>query len=539
MANQEHDRATIARLKGENQRERELRLQAEAATAALRESEDFHRLIFENVRDFAIFSTDVEGRITKWNPGAENFFGYAASEVLGQPMDILYTPEDTAKGVAHQERTTAAQAGSARDERWHLRKDGNRLFALGIVNALLDDTGRLRGFIKVARDITERKQMQDRLQQNEELHRLILQNVRDFAIFTFDFAGVIETWNPGAENVFGYKEAEILGQNVALLYTPEDRATGEPDRERVAAMEKRQAIDEHWHLHKDGRRIFVTGAVRPLFDPLGNLHGFAKVARDISSRKVLEQQLEQANQNLETLVSERTERLQRTVGELEAFSYSLSHDMRAPLRAMQSFAEILLSEYGESIGDKGRDYIQRITRAAGRLDRLILDVLTYGQLLKDRVQLVPTDLDKLIGQIVRERPKLHSPNTTIEIESPLLPVMGHDASLTQCLSNLLDNAVKFVSARTSPKLRIWTEPVGQSQVRLWVQDNGIGIEKSQHEKIFEMFHRLHHPEEYEGTGIGLAIVRKAAERMHGQVGVQSEPGQGSRFWLQLARGTLP
>ncbi len=539
MPNQSTNAQKIAFLEEENQHERELRREAEDATTALRESQGQLRLIFENVRDFAIFSTDAEGHIAQWNPGAEHFFGYTPSEVLGRPMEIIYTPEDRAKGIAAKERAAASENGSARDERWHLRKDGRRFFALGVVNAMLDEEGKLRGFIKVARDITERKQLQDRLQQNEELHRLILENVRDFAIFTFDFAGVIETWNPGAENVFGYTEAEMLGQNVALLYLPTERTGGEPERERVAAMEKKCATDERWHLHKDGRRIFVTGAVRPLFDPLGNLHGFAKVARDISSRKKLELQLEESKKNLETIVSERTEKLQGTIHELETFSYSLSHDLRAPLRTMQSFAEILLTGYGDKIGVEGRDYLERIASAAGRLDGLILDVLIYTRLTRERFRLVPIDLEKLIGQLIYELPDLQSPKAQINIERPLLPVMGHEASLTQCVSNLLGNAVKFIPPDRLPEIRIWTEPVGDSQVRLWVEDNGIGIEKEYQEKIFEMFNRLHRADDYEGNGIGLAIVRKAAERMGGQVGVESEPGHGSRFWLQLARGNLP
>jgi PAS domain S-box-containing protein len=264
-------------------------------------------------------------------------------------------------------------------------------------------------------------------------------------------------------------------------------------------------------------------------------------ARLLAERVRSEEALRQAHElladrakHLEELVQERTIELRRNVAELEAFSYSLSHDMRAPLRAMQSFSEIVTADYGEKIGPEGKDLLGRIASAAERMDRLIQDVLACSQISREKIVLVPIDVAKLIQDVIRERPELREPRSEISVEGPLEPILGHDASLTQCVTNLLDNAVKFVKRGEKPRIRIYTESVG-SDVRLWFHDNGIGIDPAAKNRLFSLFQRIHGGDHYEGTGIGLAIVRRAVERMGGQVGVESEPGKGSRFWLQLRK----
>jgi len=168
------------------------------------------------------------------------------------------------------------------------------------------------------------------------------------------------------------------------------------------------------------------------------------------------------------------------------------------------------------------------------VDRLIQDVLAYTRLSRRDIMLEPVDVERLIQDIIQERPELQKPKAEIRIEGPLPPIMGHGASLTQCISNLLDNAVKFVAPGVKPRVRVYTEPVDH-KMRLWFEDNGIGIDQAGQTKLFEMFQRVHGTHQYEGTGIGLAIVRKAVDRMKGEVGVESEAGKGSRFWLQLPK----
>jgi PAS domain S-box-containing protein len=245
-------------------------------------------------------------------------------------------------------------------------------------------------------------------------------------------------------------------------------------------------------------------------------------------------QLEEHTRNLERAVAERTAKLRESIEELEAFSYSLSHDMRAPLRAITSFSEILESRYGERIGPQGKDLLDRVISAAARLDRLIRDVLAYSRMTLAPIERTRLDAEKLIRQIVEEHPSFQEPDAEVEICTPLLSFVGHEASLTQCIYNLLSNAIKFVPKGKKPHVRISTEPF-ENYVRLWVEDNGIGIPEEAKNRMFLMFQRFHRSSEYEGTGIGLAIVRKAVERMGGKAGVESTPGQGSRFWLLLPR----
>jgi PAS domain S-box-containing protein len=257
------------------------------------------------------------------------------------------------------------------------------------------------------------------------------------------------------------------------------------------------------------------------------------IERERSERALQESQAQLAlhAQQLETRVRERTAELQETVSELESFSYSISHDMRAPLRAMQSFAQILAEECGGQVGAEGKDYIRRIIGASDRMDRLIQDVLTYSRVSRTELTLEPIDAEKLLDGILESYPQFNTPRAQIEIRRPIPRVLANEAALIQCLSNLIGNAIKFVAPGTLPRVEIWSE-TNQQRVRIFVRDNGIGIEPEAHEKIFHIFHQL--DRRYEGTGIGLSVVRKAAERMGGSVGLKSELNRGSTFHLELA-----
>lgn len=240
-------------------------------------------------------------------------------------------------------------------------------------------------------------------------------------------------------------------------------------------------------------------------------------------------------ENLEKRVAERTAKLEETVSELEAFSYSVSHDLRAPLRAMQGYSQYLMDDYGAQLDDTAREYLERIIRSGTRLDRLVQDILTYSRFARAELDIRPINLEHLVKEIVQHYPALQPPQAEIQIQTPLVNVMGHDGSMTQCVSNLLNNAVKFVPSGKTPEVKVWTTHIGP-EVRVWFHDNGIGIEPVHQNRIFKMFERAPHEGKYDGTGIGLAIVHKAVERMGGKVGVESKLGQGSKFWIQLPKG---
>jgi len=287
-------------------------------------------------------------------------------------------------------------------------------------------------------------------------------------------------------------------------------------------------------------------------------------------------ELAQVNAELEQKVLDRTTKLQETVAELEHFSYTITHDMRAPLRAMYSFGRVLLEECSECVHPTRQEYIRHIVDAADRMDKLITDALQYSGVLREHLEPEPVDADALLRGMLESYPEFQPPHANIHIDTRLPVVLGNAAGLTQCFSNLLANGVKFVHPGQTPEVRVWAEcvqspstlrsavtedgksnlqsqPTGHATrntqhesaprtlnpqpsplnhlVRIWFEDKGIGIEKQYHDKIWQMFQQLN--KDYEGTGIGLALVRKVVDRMGGKVGVESEPGHGSRFWIEL------
>jgi len=246
---------------------------------------------------------------------------------------------------------------------------------------------------------------------------------------------------------------------------------------------------------------------------------------DITQRKAFQAELERQ-------VQERTVRLAETVGELEAFSYSISHDMRAPLRAMEGYAKALVMDYQDRLDPQGRHWLDRINRSAHRLDSLIKDVLAYSKVAKEEIELSPVDLAGLIEDIIATNPEFQPVQARIVVEKPLHRVLGHEAYLTQCVTNLLSNAIKFGRDGVAPVILIRSERL-DGKVRLWFEDNGIGIDPAHHARIFQIFGQVYPEETYGGTGIGLAIVRKAVQRMNGEVGVESQLNKGSHFWLIL------
>jgi PAS domain S-box-containing protein len=292
----------------------------------------------------------------------------------------------------------------------------------------------------------------------------------------------------------------------------------------IASLRLVSAQPRVWHATELALIEMVLARVWPLVER-------ARSERAVAAAEAkIRQTLAERRAELERLVAERTARLQDTVAELESFSYSISHDLRAPLRAMTGFGELLAEEYGDRIGPEGRDYLRRIITASRRMDRLTQDVLVYSRVSRTELPLVPVDLEALVTGIVESYPQFHAELADVIVRGPFPRVLGNEAALMQCVSNLMSNAVKFVAPGVRPRVEVSAETLGE-RVRLAVLDNGIGIPPEARGKIFGIFERLHNG--YEGTGIGLAVVRRAMERMGGSVDFCSEPGKGSRFCLEL------
>lgn len=265
--------------------------------------------------------------------------------------------------------------------------------------------------------------------------------------------------------------------------------------------------------------------------------------RELQEHKNAEQQLRQArdelkttNEQLEMRVKERTASLQEAVSQMEEFSYSVSHDLRAPLRAMNAYAEALLQDYGDRLDATAQGYLQRIMRNSLRMEKLTHDVLTYSRVARSEVILARVNTERLLDDLIAQYASLQAPNATLIIERPLSDVLAHEVSLGQALANLLTNSAKFVKRGVHPVIRVRTEVKG-ALVRIWIEDNGVGIDPAHHERIFKMFERLNPTAGYDGTGIGLAIVRKAVEKMGGTIGLNSDGKSGTQFWIELPGAT--
>ena len=353
------------------------------------------------------------------------------------------------------------------------------------------------------------------------------------AIIVRDFEDKITLWNKGAENLYGWKCEEVTGRDLhALLQT----IFPKPIEEIIAQIRMQGEFSgEVVQTARDGHQI--PALCRWVLDR--ETESILTSYTDITEIKRIEKALEAAHalaasraNELEKVVEKRTADLREMVQQLETFSYSIVHDMRAPLRAMRSFAAALRQEQGDKLNDQGRDYLNRIGASAARMDALITDVLAFSRIGTGETELRRVDLKKLVRDIVNQYPQFQENAEAIDITEPLPTVLGNAALLTQIISNLLGNALKFVPPQRAAHVVIGAEQ-SEGKVRLCVQDNGIGIAPQYHEKIFELFKRLHRADQFAGTGVGLAIVKKAAERMGGRAGFDSEVGVGSRFWVEL------
>lgn len=510
--------------------------------AAIRTSEIRYRRLFEAARDGILILDPATRKITDANPFMTELLGYQHAELLGKELwEIGLLKDEKASQAAFR---ALRKRHFIRYEDLPLQNKAGQRHEVEFVSNLYQENGHQVIQCNI-RDITERKRADEALRQNEERYRTLFNSIDEgFCVIEllFNEDGKPVDYRFSEVNPSFEKQAGMRG------------VLGKQMRELVPNHE------EHW-FETYGRVALTGKAVRFVNEATAlnrwfDVYAFRlggpesrKVAvlfTDITERRRGDQALLDAKNEigrhaveLEKVVAKRTAELRETIGELEGFSYSVSHDMRAPLRAMQSYAQYLVGEYGGKLDEQGVNYLQQIMRSAVRLDRLIQDVLSYTRILHATLPMERVDMDRLVRDIIESFPNGQPVKPEIHVNGTLPKVMGNEALLGQCVSNLLSNGAKFIPPGTTPALEIWAEDAELAEaasVRIHFRDNGIGIAPKDHKRIFRLFERIHPPTEYEGTGIGLTIVRKAVERMGAQVGLKSELGKGSNFWIQLTRG---
>lgn len=374
-----------------------------------------------------------------------------------------------------------------------------------------------------------RHEMVARFEAQQQLE--VLLQAMPLAVVQMDPDGRVQYWNRPAEEIFGWSAEDVIG--LSPPYTlPEQEEETAALRRRVLAGEHLTGVETRRQT-RDGAVIHASVSTAPVRNATGEITSMMSVIEDVTERKVAEAALHRLNAELEQRVAERTAQLEAKNKELETFAYSVSHDLKAPLRGIDGYSRFLQEDYAPLLDEEGQTFLANIRRATGQMSQLIDDLLTYSRLDRQKIRRVPIDLAQLVQTLLAEQQETITARAAkITLKNVDVTVMADPDGLAMALRNLLDNALKFTHDTKEPAVEIGCKVTSEGHL-IWVQDNGVGFDMQFQERIFEIFQRLHRAETYPGTGVGLALVRRAMARAGGTVWAESEPGKGATFYLQI------
>ena len=503
------------------------------AEEALRRSEARKAAVLDTALD-AIVSVDQQGRVIEWNPAAERIFGYSRELAMGREMAELIVPASNhelhRKGFTRFLQTGRGRMMGHRVEVTAMRANGAEFPVELTVTRIPGDGPAV--FTSFIRDITERRRTEEALRKSEERFRLLVEGVEDYGIYMLDTHGRITTWNAGAERIEGYRAQEIIGRRFHRFYTAEDVERKKPDQALAVATAEGRFQDERWQVRKDGTHYWASFVITALRDESGKLTGFSTIARDITKRKHAEDEIRRLNTELERRVQERTSELQAAYHEMEAFSYSISHDLRAPLIHIAGFAEMLKSDLGARLDEKSRRHLETICESTENMGRMIADLLTFSRIGRAEMHKVRFNLTDTFKDVRRDL-QAQTLNRKVAWVIPEMPdVFGDPFLLRQAIFNLLANALKYTRSRAEARIEVSVETTDKEHI-FAIRDNGAGFDMKYVGKLFGVFQRLHSASEFEGTGIGLANVRRIVQRHGGRTWAEGVVDGGATFFFTL------
>ena len=485
-------------------------------------------LLVQSVTDYAIFMLDTRGYVTSWNAGARRFKGYEADEIIGEHFSRFYTPEEREREIPRIALETAEREGRFETEGWRVRKDGTRFWANVVIDPIRNSDGDLVGFAKVTRDLTERRAAEEELRRSEERFRLLVQSVTDYAIYMLDPDGRVSSWNAGAERFKGYSADEIMGEHFSRFYSEEDREAGIPYRALETARSEGRFEAEGWRLRKDGTRFWASVIIDAIRSDDGELIGFAKITRDLTEKRAVEEQLRQS-QKMEA------------VGQLTG---GLAHDFNNLLTGISGSLELMQARIAQGRTGEIDRYVLAAQGAVKRAAALTHRLLAFSR--RQTLDPKPTNINRLLADLEDLIRRTVGPAVKVEVvgSSSLWPTLVDPNQLENAVLNLcinardampdggkltIETANKWLDERAARQQDL---PVGQ-YVSVCVSDTGTGIPPAIVAKIFDPFFTT--KPTGEGTGLGLSMIYGFIRQSGGQVRVYSEVGQGTTMCLYLPR----